>query len=737
MSQANSVQDIERVQFSLEDGMYVYEAFTLEPFYGGNPAIVLSKSRNQLDTASYVAQSSDWVGNSGKCRCEIEKLSSVNYLYIFLFDSGKIASPAVRVFTKPPKLLGFQLAGNDLLHLRLDTSSRDHTYAEELKVTNNTTKNAVTLTLPNCSVPLQQLGIWDDTGKTSISLAYSSKSDGAKVICLPIDSVMLSFFGLEITSTAVNGTSLTCTCKNQYPAGTKLLAEILRGDRVIAKIESTLTISHDAGSFEMDLRNLPLDNSELCFMRTRVKDSYGLSLPGNEVPVILATPVLIEKNAIEDGSELVLDKASRYEVYKGETLLKTVQGDRVIIESDKGSVTIRRSEENSRGPALFVDAKCFRYAMFTHRQHNFYMYSYGKAQAPTSDIKVDVDPGLSEYTGKNIFSIKAEGAKRTLEIKHTIIDKLIDSPISVYDEYEDMLKTACKNDPVKVDMLTRAVMDNTPLRAVDSPAFLYRWRVDKGSADLTPGMALCVEYATYQNLPEKNRIEIFDEVTGNVIAMQDDADNAAISDLNGYVSSGMAQYQVIKRNGNVSFEPFVQAFGTKYRIPSPGTLGPEAKVTGGAGIADFLFPGLAAPFLRLIYPTERTTRVSQGEQRFFNNINVAAATTLAGIEEAASALRQQRLPSDKYLNEIAYASMRGRPTLVIKIAVSVCGTVQWVSLGTTVGDIMATLGIQQDRDIKMARASNHGVIPVFGTNLHELLLVSGDCLEVMDYNDRA
>ena len=693
---SDSLHSIKRVQISIcekaDAGLfYKYAIFSDERFTGGNPTIALSKSKAAKSIESRVATAgaADWYEDNGDCYCiksDIDNCNGAN-LYAFLFNAQDKASNSVRVFTKPPVLKSFQFANNDLLYLEFDISADNHKYAQEIHITNKSADITVKLKLPECSVLLRQLGIWrnSDDGKFTFILDYYTESDDAPVSCQSLGEVTLKLFGPDITNVAVNNKIITCICKGAgLVSGCKILAEIIHENRVMESAEFAPDILSGVGTFTWEnIGNFYLDYTNIYTIRARFKEGYGLSLPGREMPIIMETPVLLAKKAAENGkTELIFNKIAQYEVTAGDNK-KLIQSDRITVDGN-ACVTIRRVLKNSFGSALSsIDAKCFRYTSFKYKEQYFYMLGYKGAEKPASAIKTDIDAAFLAYNsaGAKVFSIKKEEAKCVLAIDVSIIEKLIDSPKDVYDDFEAMLEASCSNNPFYVYKLTYAVINNAPLRAVDVPIFLYRWRVDKGTLDLMPGMVLCAD--------DKN-------------------------------------YQVIRRRKNIRLEPFVQAYSAalSYVVPPFPGLSSEVKAVGASGIADILFEGLAAPFVRLVYPKERLPRNSQAEQQYFRSINIAAAPTLPAIAEAAQALREQRLPDTEHIGSITYASMRGCETLIPKIAVYAGGALLWVSLGTTVGDIMDNLG-----------GAKHGLIiregyPVFGEDIQEIPLIMGDNLEV-------
>jgi len=670
----DSENNITHVNISLSEdkNKYVYKVNS-KPIPGNDITIVLSKAQNN-DDEYRIAKSSDWRVNYGECTCAIDQLKSVSILYLFLLKSEKIISNIVRIFTGPPKLKGFQLANSELLHLHFDTSASDHKYAQEVIIENIDTEAVVKLTLPECSVSLPKLGIWNDYGKAiKLTLTYYSERNGAVIYCLPLGNVTLSLFGPDITGVSMNDGKLTCNYESNFSGN--MLAEIIHENRMVASKEISVT----GGIFAWEnIDNLNLDCTNAYTIRARFKEDYGLSLPGCEMPVILETPVLLEKRAIENGkTELIFNKIAQYEVTVGDDK-KWIQSDRITVDGN-ACVTIRRALENSFGSALSsIDAKCFRYTSFKYKEQYFYMLGYKGAGKPTSAIETDIDVAFLAYNsvGAKVFSIKKEGTKRILAIDVSIIEKLTNSPEEVYDDFEAMLAASCSNNPDYVTELTQVVMDKAPLRTVDMLAFLYRRRVNSASVDLIPGMLLCV---------------------------------------------GDKQYQVIRRRGNVVFEPFVQAYSgvLSYVVPPFPRQDLDLMAVGGAEITDFLFEGLAAPFARLVYPIERLPHNSQGERQYYRNINIVAAPTLSAIAKATKALRErQYLKTDG----IAYASMIERAAIIPKIAVYIGGALQWVSLGTTVGDIMDSFACET---LELTRRA----CPVFG-DISKIPLIMGDNLEV-------
>lgn len=719
----SSVSDINQVQIEESNGTYTYKVFSEESFLGGTIKVILSKTRDTTDVTARLVTSTQWFGDYGTCSCEKTLLEGVSYLYLYILDAQEVSSNVVRVFLHPPKVLGYQVALNGMLDFMLDTASSDYQQAEKLVI--EVAGGKKELVLPNCSVYLPELGIWnaDETGDFKIS--FSAHKDHVDIFGQPLEHEMVLLLGPSIDSLSVSNQIICFT--GDFRAGSKLLAEIRIGSYAVTSKEVTPNKNGNTSTIEWDIKAENLDPSNTytcCLTYLGGANGKSKSIPGKEEELILLAPELEEVRACEKDTIIQLKKTALYEINSKEGK-KILYGNNVRFTGNPGEITFRFCQEKSYGPAVSVSGKALRFQRFLKEGNEYYLLGEGGEHVPEQEaIVVPLGGKLPEYKTGEVFSVSSDETESSLTIGTKYLEKLIGSKSSLYDEFEEML-SVCAKDNKTIKLLVAAVIEHAPFQKEDVLFFLYRYRTTEGRVDLLAGMKLSVEYAIYQNIPEGQRMLLSKE------DMLDEIKEAAqISHINGYVGTGTCEYQIVNRNGKVVLEPFVQGFlqGKAYEIPAPSPMDTGARIDGGADGIDFLFEGMAASFLRLLYPNKRTDQNNKGELRYFQNICLAAANTLEVMTETSASMRRQKLPGK--LGEVSIAQIRGRASITVKIMVFLNGEAQWVSLGTTMGDLLDSLFVTGETSCALYRQTGSGVCPVFGTNLRDMYLVSGDRMEV-------
>lgn len=753
-----SVQDISRVQISYDGASYVCEAFTEEAFMGGEILVVLSNTRDTKDEKARLAVSKEWHGQDGVVRCEEKVLAGVTYLYLYLVDAQKIASNVVRVFIHTPCLCGYQLAEKGLVYLALDTKTSDYSLAQQLTVKNAGAK--ISLDLPACGVRLPELGIWGNADCACLSLAYQSRIDGVDICGPELLGASVRLRGPEVIRLEVSENVLMG--QGDFEKDTAIWAEIRQGMAVAASARLTAEEQDNTLAFRWDLSKEGLDPSKaytlrLCYLTGEKGES--MSAPGPEYPLLLGLPKVQSVRASGEETVVCLGREAQYEVTEVTAQTKAadigrtgqerlVSGSEIRLPAEITEIDVRMCQGISYGPSLHVKTDLPRFLSIKQGNETFYSLCHGLAALPTETVTVPLGRRLDGYDKGEVFRITSGEQESALEIEPILAERLVSGSDSVYDEFEEML-ACCAKDYETMEMLARAVLEHAPLRAEDILAFQYRYRVSEARVDLLSGLALSIEYAVYQNIPESQRMlledglptgaadssgfpEAYDGMRGNYLSVGIPGMSERTQDIsrrNGYVGTGACDCQVVLRNGRVVLEPFIQGFtqAASYVIPASGPLDSQAQLDGGAGVADFLADGMAAPFVRLLYPIERTGRNSKGEMRYFHNICLAAGQSLPALAQASQAMRRQELP--ERLEEVSLADLRGRATIRVRLMVTVNKVLQWVSMGTTVGDMADALGILQAR-LALWRQTSFGPCPVFADELGSMRLVSGDILEV-------
>jgi hypothetical protein len=220
--------------------------------------------------------------------------------------------------------------------------------------------------------------------------------------------------------------------------------------------------------------------------------------------------------------------------------------------------------------------------------------------------------------------------------------------------------------PYGIAILTEAVSRAMPQTVAETLYFAYGLQFTRGCIDLRPGVVLRVEYESYQVAP-----------------------GAQGAPLSGFVTTAVSDYEVASydkagtwSNGLDAFLAALSQGGVT--VPIPGWPG-VGQQYGGGGALDAFTATMQLPFVRLVYPPEFLVTTSPGSTYPNLNAVLLAATTLAALETATDNIRRRVPPGAG----VATAYFRGRTSVRAMVRVTVNGVPQLVSLGTTVGNVLA------------------------------------------------
>lgn len=213
------------------------------------------------------------------------------------------------------------------------------------------------------------------------------------------------------------------------------------------------------------------------------------------------------------------------------------------------------------------------------------------------------------------------------------------------------------------DAVSRAM----PQTFTETLLYAYGATFDQGYFDLRPGMILRAEYEVYQSL-----------------GSQPDSKY-----LSGFVTSGVAEYAMASYAGAgswcVGLDSYLARLGAARGVvvtPAPGS---GTKSYGGGGVLDGFFTQFQQPFLRLVYPPNLLGDDSTGSALEQRNPVLLGSDNLSDLDSATASLRAGQPPG----GSVASFYLRGRVTFIPMIDVLVNGMRQRVSVGFTVGDLLA------------------------------------------------
>lgn len=301
-------------------------------------------------------------------------------------------------------------------------------------------------------------------------------------------------------------------------------------------------------------------------------------------------------------------------------------------------------------------------------------------------------------------------------------------------EFPDPPSGACLV-PGATALILRKVAEIMPAPLAESLFYFYGLSTGTTAGpacpyvDLVPGMRLAIQPETYQ----------FIGVPGQT---------------NGYVPSGQ-QYVpvggVLGADGfrRVGFEPFLGFIAAPKIANQPvGQASPQVPI---GGALDLAAAAAARRWYRLLYPAELPTSGQPGDFQLGDSITLVGAETRADLEAATTSF-QSGLPATGTRAPLVYSVLRGRGSIVPQIAIQVSGSMEWVSLGTTVREVVEerffsnprawdhntstgqqfTLGRYQSAapPAKVAMIFNPSHAPLADPRVYELPVIQGDTIAI-------
>ncbi len=219
-----------------------------------------------------------------------------------------------------------------------------------------------------------------------------------------------------------------------------------------------------------------------------------------------------------------------------------------------------------------------------------------------------------------------------------------------------------------VQTVQAAIARSMPQTFAETLLYAYGFDGNSGWTDLKPGMVLRVEYESYQTMGGSTPDQAY---------------------LNGFITSAVAEYSITRSASNATGFTAVDSFigwltalgGTTVTTPPVN----NRKQAGGGGLIDSGYAMMRQPFLRLVYPPSFPSTDQIGTPYPEFNALLLAAPSLSALNTATGNIRGGNAAGAG----VGVLYFRGRTTLVPQVRVWVNGVEQTVSLGTTVGEILA------------------------------------------------
>ena len=729
-----SLSEINLVQITEEGDSFIYEVNTKEVCLG-KIALVLSTLRS-TSSASVIEGKSEWNNSSGTITVQKEKLKEVKDLYVYLKDqNSQITGTPVKVYYEPLSLKGWYITKNLELAFMPDRGKSAFEFSKRLVIfyqDEGGFDQYCMLDLPNVRVSLEQLDLWEDSSDFTFRLGYYMEDEEAGIYSAYCPPVSAYIKPPQIQKTAVSGSKVTLS--GSFEDKVPLWVQIYSGGQLLKEAA--------AEKGELDLSGLYVDEEEGLSLTPYYKTELGRSLYGGKAEVILRSPVM-ESCSIGGGKAAIrLERSGTYAVsYTLSDEIRPPEGhafrdalgytlsDEVHASCDSCSleaggacpemygkenqvITGRQFQlpqaaaefqigylsGNAAGPMVNYAVKERAVYAFVQGEESFYL-ACDRPDGCGLNADIAVEPGVKlaegcAYTG-TYFQLADAGEKAVLTMKKEIFTAETEA---VHGDYIKLMKQIAAHRDIFLAVRS-AVLEKLPMRAGEMLFYYYDHCPESGYVGIYEGMNLMTEYTVYQNIPDARQSN---------------------GDLNGFVGTGTAGYQVVERDGRLKIEPF--AGEMNFAVAPPRDMGSDNKLCGGAGIADLLYQGFSAAYMRLVYPAQFTDRSSTGNLCYDRNICLLSSGSWDRLSEATEHMRTGGLG----VEGCAYHYFRGRAVVVPQICVNVCGNVLRVSLGTRLADVQKSMGLKECRLYRMVNGEK---LPVKYQNT-QIPLVAGDCLEL-------
>lgn len=701
-----SVSDIINVDMEdAGDGKYTYTVVVKEAC-GGNIKVCLSP-QNTADKKCRLSVQSQWYDTAGEAVIEKTLLEDKTDLYIYLLDEDTgVNSTIVKVYYEQFTFRQLVISQEGILTIFPDRGRSAWQNSSEIlcQYTNREgIRNTYRIALPCTALRLSEFDVWKDTPKFTFRMRYYMKNQKAEVLGALSEEVTLYLAPPVVTGAALGNGTLTVA--GSFTEGAQVNARIMsRGTPVFSGTlskERTLNVS-PVRFEENEGYTLILSH------KGRYCDSYD-SVP---VPVITGIPKVTGCEYEKDHAVIELERDGVYQVSYG-NICEEIAGRSVTVPKEEETVKVSMAGFccGKVMTGLSVEYKLESPGFYPLKADDRVFYAWQEkpdSLRTDSDITVEILGTASQteaYAGA-YFATSKGADSLMLTIKKEIYTAAAPQS-AVRDDYKALLLHYHQENET-VSGLKQALREHLPMQKEDFLFYQYGFASGDGYTDISEGMQLLTEYTLYQNIPDADN-----EGSGT---------ESAFADLSGFAGTGVAAYQVVGREGKLGVEPFAGSMDFLVEPPAPMTG--DNKLCGGAGVADLLYTGFARAYMRLVYPAVYARRNSVGNLEYSKNICLITADSLKALEDATANLRRGALS----LPEVSYHYFRGRSVIVPRIGILINGKLEWVSLGTTLGDVKKSLGMSAGTP-RLKRRRQGGLFPVHGAN-DQIPLFQGDCLYI-------
>jgi len=654
---AMALPAITDVQISEDGELYIYEVFVEKPT--PEPVVLLLTEQRDTGADPIAGSTCEWFNTSGLLKIKKDSLSKVTDLYIYLkSQSSKAAGIPVRVYYEALTLRQWRI-GDGRLFLLPAWGRCAYDYSRKLALYFTDpygVKKCLQKELPDISVYFEQLNAGEETAEIKLQAAYIMEDEGAKICGAPCPEFTVYKTPPKITTLAVTGQNLVFTGK--FEENVPVCIQIFQ-EGLIKEIE--------LADGKADISDLGADPNQPVYVRACYRTDLGSSPYGEKIAVMLREPTVKSCRFAQGKAQLTLGQAgtylAKYQDGDKETAIK-IAGDSLEVPQATKQITLCHTARLSQGPEKTFDV-CERsiYALQREKETFYAVCSRPDGWNFDADLVLGLGTALKEAEayGGTCFNLTAVEGKTEFTIKKEAFQK---DCMEVRVDYELLLQKV--EQTALLDEIRLAILENMPMRAADMLYYYYRCSFESGRIGIYEGMGLLTEYTVYQNIPGAKQ---------------------SYRDLSGFVGTGTARYQIVRRDGRLKVDPFSGSMN--FIVNPPAAITSENILCGGAGVADLLYTGFSAPYMELVYPAAFSNRDSEGSVYYDENICLMSAANPQKLKEAADSMRGGGIAVDG----VACHYFRGRAVVIPQIMADVFGSMMWVSVGTTLGDIRKSCGM--------------------------------------------
>lgn len=693
------VKDIKNVRITEDDLHLMYEV-TAKDICDGNCSLCIS-CENTTDVTKRLPATSTWYGASGKLTIDKSLVTQGDELYLYISDQDSgITSSIVKVYSERAQLKRWTISDRGELVLYVRRNSPLFHLSDKLVLAYSDCygkKRTCFIELPHMRIGLDELDVAFEDPRFTFTLNFHMKDGQAEINGAPTPEIDIYPSGPDIQSVSYIGNRLDVQLSGR-PETATVIGELYEdGVRVLnAELEDG----------KMDVSNMTWSRNAVYTLRAWYKNDTGTSPKSDPVVVEVRKPD-VEFCEFSGGlASLKLAVPAVYQYDYGDGL-QTVSGDSVTVPDSAKELSIAIKRGLYTGPSL--DFKLQQRAFYPLAQANGQtLYFYGERpddMTPGQELAIQLDRqavGWKDYDGTCFALTKTGDEKLLLKVKTAYYTT---EPAEIETDYLSMteavlsLESTAESDSLLNDIRMK-IIENVPIPAGEYAFFHYGYNPQDGYTDIFEGMSLLTEYAVYQNVP-------------------DEVGTSVLDGLSGFAGSGTARYTIIRRNGKLTVDPF--AGSMNFDVPPPTPMSGDAKLQGGAGMADLLFKDFTNPVMRLVYPAQYPERTGGGDLVYADNICLITAADMKNLHQATVNMRRRAT----WVPDVCYQYFRGKSFMLPQIRIEVNGNAEWHSLGIQLGDILEQSGIKDLSGVKLYRNRAGKLYPVYSP-CKEMTLLLGD-----------